>query len=334
MKPLSLTIAALVSVGVASLSGRAQTGPAPAAPSVPGFIFSGLVAGANPAPQTIAVPNAAGAPVQATSSRPSVVTVTVKTQAGTTSVTATVNAAGLPPGVTVVDIDLTSGSKLIQKLKAWLALVKPLPNDSAYQVELRYTGYTGLADAYPDCKVNPQGFDFMTGIVVGRETLSAREVAMAEDVLYRGTLGRGTVIDYCESRGRRGPQDDERVWCAATLTGIASMDVELTVYGESDRGAFVKAEPVKTGPAAWFSGSVSGTCDTADMNQWQREYPAGDSGGGPSGQAIDESVASGAPRLFASGRPRLVVGTFAPQRPSGRSGRPDGWTLKVISKLQ
>lgn len=266
--------------------------------------------------------------MQATSSRPSVVTVTVKTQGGTTSVTATVNGAGLPPGVTVVDIDLTSGSKLIQKLKAWLAMVKPLPNDSAYQVELRYTGYTGLADAYPDCKVNPQGFDFMTGIVAGREA-----VPFSEDVLYRGTLGRGTVIDYCESRGRRGPQDDERVWCAATLTGIASMDVELEVYGDQGRGAFVKAAPVKAGPAAWSTGSVSGTCDTADMNQWQRDYPAGDSGGGPSGQAIDESVGA-APRLFANGRARLVVGTFAPQGPPNRFGKPDGWTLKVISKLQ
>jgi hypothetical protein len=291
-----------------------------------GFIFSGLAGGANPAPQTITVPNTAGAPVQVAASQPSWVTVTVETQGGRTSVTASVNSTGLPPGVTHIDFDLTSGSKLVKKLYVLLALLKPLPNDSAYEVELRYTGYTGLVEGTPNCKVNPQGFDVMKGIVAGREAVGARG-----DVLYRGTLGRGTVIDFCETRGRRGSDDDERVWCSATLTGIASMDVELEVYGESGRGAFVKAEP----DASWFTASVTGACESADMMAWEKDYPSGESGASPSGQAIDESVGA-APRLFdAAGLgARLVVGSFPPRQLSGRFRRPDGWTLTVIRKIQ
>ena len=197
-----------------------------------------------------------------------------------------------------------------RRLIVLLATLTPRADDAAYLVEFRYTGYTGLVEGYPNCQVNPLGFDVLKGVVTGREA-----VARGDDVEYHGTLGRMTSIDFCETRGKTSAGDDERVWCAAKLTGIASMKVQLDVYGEIGRGAWLKADP----DGSWFTGSVKGTCESADMREWEQDYPGGDSGGSPSGQPIDESAVVGGPR------------TRRPQRPHGSGCRhfplpePKGW---------
>ena len=187
-----------------------------------------------------------------------------------------------------------------------------------YQVELRFTGYSGLATSQDcDAKANLAGYDVLTGTVTGIETSEPDD-----DVEYSGTLKRSTAMDYCQTKGRRSPTDDEVVWCIATLTGSAVMDVKITVYGEADRGAFVKAKP-GTGPA---QSAVQGDCDTADLRQIRQDYPSGDSGGSPSGQPIDDALST--IKFVVGGHGRLRVGYFPPD-PSQ-----SGWALRVIKKIR
>lgn len=140
------------------------------------------------------------------------------------------------------------------------------------------------------------------------------------------TLARVTAVDICSDRGRRGPNDDERVMCAATLVGTATMKVDLTIYNEEDRGGHLEASH-DGGP---FTSTVTGSCEAREQAQWRADYPGGNEGGGgsPNGQPIDEAT-SGSARLFTNGWGRLVVGTFPPSSPDG-----EGWTLRVITKLR
>ena len=314
-------VTALASVPV---NGRQPKAPA-APPLPPAVIFAALAGGANPAPQTVTIATATSSPMQVTSVQPSWLTVTVTNQGSQATATVSANLQGVAAAVSHATIEFTSADrKLLRKLTAWLLTVKPLPDDSAYQVEFRMTGYAGDLSGYPDCAVNPQGFDVLQGIVTGRENVPA-----GEDVRYTGTLGRLTAIDLCGTKGKKGPGDDELVWCAASLVGVASMKVQLDVYGEAGRGGWLNAKP----DGSWFTGSVQGACETADMTAWEKDYPGGESGGSPDGQAIDESTGA-LPRLFAAGRARLVPGTFVPHAPGGRPGPASGWTLNVIKKLK
>ena len=193
-----------------------------------------------------------------------------------------------------------------------------------YEVELRFTGYSGLATSQDcDSLANLNGSDVLIGNVTGVETPGP-----ADDITYTGTLKRVTAMDYCQTKGKTGPNDDEQVWCIASLTGTAVMNVEIEVYGEADRGAYVKADQ-GTGPAR---GAVQGTCEPRDMVDIQQDYPSGDSGGSPSGQPIDDAMATdGQGRhitFFAGGHAMLRVGTYPPD-PTVSS-----WTLKVIKKIR
>jgi hypothetical protein len=297
--------------------------------SQPGVGFSALAGGPSPAPQTISVTStpAAGANWTITSTQPAWLTVTPATGATPGTLTFAVNVAGLAPGTYRANVVVTSPGPppSTKTITVTLTVVAPAPNQSVYVVEFRYVGYVGLATAYPDCPVNPKGTDILRGIVVGSEGVPA-----GENVVYSGTLVRLTSVDFCETRGRRNPDDDERVWCAAKLIGTAAMKVDLEVYGEEGRGAWLKARH-DGGP---FTRSVTGSCDPADQLIWEKEYPRddalkpgdpGDEGGGatPNGQPIDDPQS----KLFVSGRARLVVGAFAP-------AQPDGWTLTVIAKLR
>jgi hypothetical protein len=320
----SLTL--LLGCALSVAPGATQT-PKPTTPPVPpAVVFAGLVGGANPDPQAIDVPNTGspGSTLAVTTAQPSWLQVTVTNAGPHASVKFSVNLAGLAANAYkfMVEIKSTDKSMLVKKILVMLATFPPPPpNDSAYKVELRYTGYTGLASGYPDCDVNPAGFDVLTGIVTGREAVSP-----GDDVVYRGALDRYTAIDFCGTRGKRQPDDDERVWCAASLIGIATMNVQLEVYGEAGRGGYLHA----SSDGSWSTSDVQGTCAPAEMAQWERDYPAADDGGGgsPNGQPIDEAL-SGTARLFAGGRARLAVGTFPPSDP-----KQDGWTLEVMAKLK
>jgi len=187
---------------------------------------------------------------------------------------------------------------------------------ATYDIELTFVGYTGLVEGAPNCAVDTLGYDTIVGTVSGLET-PARD----EDVAYQGTLRRKTKIDFCETKGKKNPNDDERVWCTATLTGLTVSDVELTVYGESGRGGYLKVAP---GPGPTGKRVASG-CDPTTDGEILSDYPGGGDGGGasPNGQPIDDPQS----QLFAGGLARLRVGTFPAQGPQG------GWTLRVIRRI-
>lgn len=292
--------------------------------SRPGLAFSALVGGPNPPPQSVSLTNPASGTLtwQITSTQPGWLQVGPAGGAAPASLTASVNIAGLPAGTYRAEVSIASNDRVTptKVLPVTLTVVQPAPGQAAYAVELEFIGYTGLVGG-PECKVNPNGYDTMTGIVVGRENVSSDE-----NVLYQGTLARVTAVDICSDRGRRGPNDDERVMCAATLVGTATMKVDLTIYNEEDCGGHLEASH-DGGP---FTSTVTGSCEAREQAQWRADYPGGNEGGGgsPNGQPIDEAT-SGSARLFANGRGRLVVGTFPPSSPDG-----EGWTLRVITKLR
>lgn len=182
-----------------------------------------------------------------------------------------------------------------------------------YDVQLAYVGYTGLATSQ-DCRalVDLQGYDSLVGTISGIETPNQPD----EDVVYTGTLRRRTRLDYCETRPA--PTSDQLAWCVAKLIGAARMDVEVTVYGEADRGAWIKAVPAKN---PLDSATVAGNCLQADMDSIRVDYPSGESAGSPDGQPIAETSP---PRFYVGGVPRLRVGYFPPDAVEG------GWGLRVV----
>lgn len=297
-------------------------------PSRTGLGFFVLAGGPNPAPQTISVNTVSGAAAAGcavTSTQPPWLTVAPAATPGSFIFAA--NAAGLPPGTHRATVTLTCNGVAIS-IPVTLTIVAPAPNQSVYEVEFRFVGVLSILsppDTLRECPgINLKGTDIMTGLVVGTEG-----VAPGDDVTYTGALVRLTSLDFCETKGRRSPQDDERVWCKASLIGTSTMTVNLEVYGESGRGAWLKARH-DGGP---FTRSVTGACERGDQLTWEKEYPKDDAlkpgdpldeggGGSPNGQPIDDPAS----KLFVGGRARLVVGTFPPEQ--------EGWTMTVIRKLR
>jgi hypothetical protein len=109
---------------------------------------------------------------------------------------------------------------------------------------------------------------------------------------------------------------------AAKLTGSATMKVEITVYGEADRGAWVRADP----DAGTVTKNVAGDCDAPEMAAIQNGYPGGDGGGSPNGQPISDAGSS--VKFFAANQARLRVGNYPPE------SNLTGWALKVIRKIR
>lgn len=181
-----------------------------------------------------------------------------------------------------------------------------------YDIQLAFTGYTGLAESQ-DCEAlaSQQGYDSLVGTVTGVESSGRSD----EDVVYYGRLRRVVKLDYCLATG-----GDQPTWCVATLTGAARTQVELTVYGEADRGAWLKAQPDSLRPRP-DSVRVSGTCPQAEKNTIQADFPSGESGGTPDGQPIAET---NPPRFFLNGIPRLRIGYHPPDAAEG------GWGLRVV----
>jgi len=208
-------------------------------------------------------------------------------------------------------------------------------NRVSYDIDLEYIGVgnlsTGSTRSAADCTVpvNPNGYDRM-GTVTGNET-----AATGVDVVYSGRLNRSTNMDYCELRST-GPSEDQKADCAATLIGKALMDVELTVYGERGRGAWLKAKPAIGSHGA----TVSGACDPPEMTEIQSEYPgtakSGGGGGSPDGQPIEDTFSLPSPKapptprgpvFFVNNQARLRVGYYPPDPAAG------GWSLWVRTRI-
>jgi hypothetical protein len=186
------------------------------------------------------------------------------------------------------------------------------PDSTRYEVAVAMAGYSGLATSKNcDAITNRQGYDSLVGSVGGIEQPPQPD----EDMEYEGTVRRYTNIDYCMT-------NSANKWCVATLRGASRMVLHVTVYGEKGRGAWLKAEAAP-GPAD--SLSVRGNCDQSDMDEIKRDYPSGESGGSPDGQAIAEN---GPKFMFANHLARLRDSTFYPSK------LPDSpWNLRVISKV-
>lgn len=306
------------------------------------FVFSAFECDPNPPPQILHISKSTAGPMrwQIPASPPQQPWLAVSPKSGTgrdsviLSVTTSANSRCLPPGayqdtVYIADTsgaDATAPSDSIPVLlviRSRASLGAGASKPASYLVELSYIGYNGIASGVPYCRVNLLGFDRLIG------TVSGIELPVDEDIVYTGTLARITAIDFCESKGRRYPGDDERDWCAETLIGRSTINVELKVYGDEGRGAYLQTTP---GPGS-YRRSVGGTCDPAERNEILAAYPLGDDGGGgsPNGQQIDDAKAvdpSGRPILLApNGIPSLKVGTYPPDVPG------EGWTLRVIRKL-
>jgi hypothetical protein len=148
--------------------------------------------------------------------------------------------------------------------------------------ELAYIGYTGLAESTQCADLtNPQGYDSLIGVVQGHEPTAATD----DDIVYTGTVNRKTAIDYCLARPKSASTPDEMVLCVATLTGSATMAIELKVHRDVGSGAYLKAKPL---PRPVQNLSVLGDCVPAEMNQIRPDYPRGDTASSPDGQQIDD----------------------------------------------
>jgi hypothetical protein len=106
------------------------------------------------------------------------------------------------------------------------------------------------------------------------------------------------------------------VYCAAHLTGAATMDLELTVYSDSGKGAWLKATPIGNADSI----NVQGDCTTEDLSRLRTEYPSGESAASPDGQPIFESRSE----FTVRGVRRLGDSTYYPVK------RPEtAWDLRV-----
>jgi hypothetical protein len=336
------TLTALLLGGALTTAASAQT----LAMSADTLAFAARVGGPNPPPQNIAFTNTGTGTLSwriLTNSVSPWLTINPLTGGAPQNLRFSVSIAGLSPGVYVDTVQVASNDydtptadiEVTLRVAGTGSAGKPQPGQPAqpalppiptggpyfaeYQVELLFTGYVGEIDGYPQCHVNPQGTDRMVGNLVGYEPPDPDE-----DVVYTGTLHRMTAVDFCETKGRKRVGDDERVWCAVSLTGSGNMRANLTVYGEADRGAWLKAVP-DTGVT---TKSVQGNCDPQETADALNGYPTASDGGAgsPSGQPIDDQLSP--TKFFVGGLARLKVGTYLP-RPKLAS-----WSLHVIRKIR
>jgi len=296
-----------------------------------GLVFSAITRGPNPPPQTVAVSNAASGSLtwQVTGTRAPWLTVTPRQGTAPSSLTFSVSTVGMRAGMYYDKVPVASNDPATPTDTIPVVLrITDQPSNmrpAVYEVEFSMSGYAGELNGAPQCKVRLNGTDRMVGIVIGVETPESDE-----DVVYYGLLRRDTDMDYCLTKGRKRPGDDERVWCSLTLKGWAATSVEMTVHSDSARGGYLKSEAV---PGYSSAGIPRTTCDPQETRDAANGYADTNDGGGgsPNGQQIDDRQgqdARGRGITFVSGGvPRLRVGTFPPENPSG-------WTLRVIRKIQ
>ncbi|MEZ4588902.1 MAG: hypothetical protein R2909_21225, partial [Gemmatimonadales bacterium] len=120
-----------------------------------------------------------------------------------------------------------------------------------------------------------------------------------------------TDVNVCEVRTL--PPGDRFVPCNINIQGRALVDVvlELEAFG---RGAYLQAQD--TGVAVTHS-SVQGSCDPAEMAQWENDYFTMSTAGSPDGQPIE---------LFGLPSAAPYPQTFAAKPPESI------WTLKILAR--
>lgn len=199
-------------------------------------------------------------------------------------------------------------------LVAAAGMVEPAPR--SYEVKFAYVGFLSEYGDACDLHLDPRGYDSLIGTLSRIENPAGSD----EDVGYRGRVKRKTSIDYCLTKPKIASKPDELVYCAAHLAGAATMGLELTVYSDSGKGAWLKATPVGNADSI----KVQGDCTTEDLTRLRSEYPGGTSAASPDGQPIYESRSE----FTVRGVRRLGDSTYYPVK------RPDtAWDLRVRRTL-
>ena len=308
--------------------------------SYPIVVFTGIVGGSAPPAQIDSITSTGGPFTWQISNGKTLapwLSVTPQSGGAPGGLGLAVNVAGLAAGVYKEAVDVASNSPAtpVQTIQVVLIL-KTSPFGqmagkltaaqiaqmtqylATYQIVLEFVGISGHhAETAADCgvRINPNGHDVLVGTVSGFEDPTTPN----EEVVYTGTLQRATDMDYCDLTG----PPDQKVDCADHLVGAALTDVELAVYGETGRGAYLKTAPASVGPRFV---RVTGRCD--ETQQIQLDYNVSQSaaggGGSPNGQPIEDPQS----RLFTGGLARLAAGlTFPANRPTSI------WELRVIRKI-
>lgn len=326
----TIRVGFIPAVFIAVQSGQSAAQTIGASPH--GHVFSAISRGPNPPNQTSTVSNTGTGSLtwQLTGRQAAWLTVGPRQGTAPSSLTFSVSTVGMRAGtyfdtVRVASNDPKNPTDTIPVMLRITDPGDPPRRLAVYDVEFTMTGYAGELNGAPQCKVRLNGTDRMVGTIMGVETPESDE-----DVVYYGTLRRDTDIDYCLTKGRKRPGDDERVWCELRLVGWAFTDVEMTVHSDSARGGYLKSQAI---PGYSSAGIPSSSCDRQETSDAANGYATADDGGGgsPNGQQIDDikgTDPSGRRITFVSGGvPRLRVGTF-PSEPGS------GWTLRVVRKIQ
>lgn len=306
--------------------------------SADSLAFSGTVGGPNPATQTVSITSTGRATLtwQVASRTGRWLSVAPQRGSAPANLAFAVNLAGMRAGAYQDSVDLATNDPAAPRKTVIVVLnirtgpsPSPVSGQTAeYEVAFVFIGYTGLVDGYPNCAVKTAGTDSLIGIVRGVETSDPDD-----DVEYTGTLTRATAMDICETKGANRPDDvdDEQVWCVASLSGTSRMNVKLTVYGQADRGAYLKA----TADTSRSTSQVTGNCAQSKMATYRAEYPRRKGGGGgePDGQAITDEF--GTVKFIVGGLGRLRVGRYPPDPSQAMVGSPNsGWALQVLRKIR
>lgn len=187
----------------------------------------------------------------------------------------------------------------------------------SYDVQFAYVGYLSEYNPLPSicAQLNPQGYDSLVGTLSGNENPPGSD----DDVVYTGRARRATRIDYCLTKPKNPAAPDELTYCTVRLVGGATMDLQLTIYSDSGKGAWLKATPVGNANSV----SVTGDCTAQDINQIRSDYPNGTSAASPDGQPIFESGSEFTER----GIRRLQVRSFPAKPPE------TAWGLRVLRAI-
>jgi len=186
----------------------------------------------------------------------------------------------------------------------------------SYDVEFSMPGTMMYAGVHCPTGV---GFDKLTGTIMGLEPADAHE-----NNVYEGILTRTTQLSFCYEAASAGAPDQFRA-CSVTIKGKADGWFRFELYGDK-RGGYLQLidKPVKV-----YSSSVTGTCDGAEMAEWQTKYGEMATGGSPDGQPINIVTMPRIgpfPKVFAP-LPRPTQALTGSSGPS--AGEAGTWTLTV-----